>query len=88
MLWWRLCLLITDFDGIVAHAPLLGSAGDALMGVPSGTMAWQCLFLGFPRGVEDLGSRCCQQPGGRSSVNNGAGVPLLKEVPKWSGGLG
>lgn len=34
MLWWRLCLLITDFDGIVAHAPLLGTAGDALMGVP------------------------------------------------------
>lgn len=40
------------------------------------------------RGVVDLGSWCCQQPGGRSSVNNGAGVPLLKEVPKWSGGLG
>lgn len=34
MLWWRLCLLITDVDGIVAHAPLPGTAGGTLMGVP------------------------------------------------------
>lgn len=24
MLWWRLCLLITDFDGVAVHVPPLG----------------------------------------------------------------
>lgn len=70
MLWWRLCLLITDFDGIVAHAPLPGTASDALTHVPG------CPQLTHHKTIANEGLRW---PPGTSRVTRLAGS-LLRSI--------